>query len=42
MGFDILDLKRGRGTAPRSKADEGKAVLKYIDVDDLEPSEDNF
>lgn len=42
MGFDILDLKRGRGPAPRSKADEGKAVLKYIDVDDLEPSEDNF
>ena len=42
MGFDILDLKRGRGTAPRSKADEGKATLKYIDVDDLVPSEDNF
>ncbi len=42
MGFDILSLQRGRGTAPRSKADEGKAVLKYIDVDDLEPSEDNF
>ena len=42
MAFDILSLQRGRGTAPRSKADEGRAVLKYIDVDDLVPSEDNF
>ena len=24
------------------KADEGRAVLKYIDVEDLVPSEDNF
>ena len=42
MAFDILSLQRGRGTAPRSKADEGQAVFKYIDVDDLVPSEDNF
>ena len=43
MGFDIMDLQRGRGPVQaRSKADEGCAVLKYIDVDDLVPSEDNF
>lgn len=43
MGFDIRDLQKGRGTVQaRSKADEGRAVLKYIDVDDLVPSEDNF
>lgn len=43
MGFDIMDLRRGRGPVQaRSKADEGRAVLKYIDVDDLVPSEDNF
>lgn len=43
MGFDIMDLQRGRGTVQaRSKADEGRAVLKYIDVEDLVPSEDNF
>ncbi len=43
MGFDIMDLQRGRGPVQaRSKADEGRAVLKYIDVEDLVPSEDNF
>ena len=43
MRFDIMSLQKGRGTAQaRSKADEGRAVLKYIDVEDLVPSEDNF
>ena len=43
MGFDIMSLQKGRGTVQaRSKADEGRAVLKYIDVYDLVPSEDNF
>lgn len=43
MGFDIMDLQRGRGPVQaRSRADEGRAVLKYIDVEDLVPSEDNF
>lgn len=43
MAFDIMDLQKGRGPVQaRSKADEGRAVLKYIDVDDLVPSEDNF
>ena len=43
MGFDIMSLQKGRGTAQaRSKADEGRAALKYIDVEDLVPSEDNF
>ena len=42
MGFDILSLQRGRGPVAKSKAEEGKAVLKYIDVEDLVPSEDNF
>ena len=43
MGFDIMDLQRGRGQVQaRSRADEGRAVLKYIDVEDLVPSEDNF
>lgn len=43
MGFDIMDLQRGRGQVQaRSKVDEGRAVLKYIDVEDLVPSEDNF
>lgn len=43
MAFDIRDLQKGRGPVQaRSKADEGRAVLKYIDVDDLVPSEDNF
>ena len=43
MGFDIMSLQRGRGTAQAGrKADEGRAVLKYIDVEDLVPSEDNF
>lgn len=43
MGFDIMSLQKGRGQVQaRSKADEGRAVLKYIDVEDLVPSEDNF
>ena len=43
MAFDIMSLQKGRGPVQaRSKADEGRAVLKYIDVDDLVPSEDNF
>ncbi len=43
MGFDIMSLQKCRGPVQaRSKADEGRAVLKYIDVDDLVPSEDNF
>ena len=43
MGFDIMSLQKGRGAVQaRSKADEGRAVLKYIDVEDLVPSEDNF
>ena len=43
MGFDIMSLQKGRGTVQaRSRADEGRAVLKYIDVEDLVPSEDNF
>lgn len=43
MGFDIMSLQKGRGTVQaRSKADEGCDVLKYIDVEDLVPSEDNF
>jgi len=38
-----MSLQKGRGPVQaRSKADEGRAVLKYIDVDDLVPSEDNF
>lgn len=38
-----MSLQKGRGTVQaRSKADEGRAVLKYIDVEDLVPSEDNF
>lgn len=43
MGFDIMSLQRGRGPVQaRSRADEGRAVLKYIDVEDLVPSEDNL
>ena len=45
MAFDIRSLQRARAPVQaRSRADElaGRAVLKYIDVDDLVPSEDNF
>ena len=43
MGFNITSLQRNREPVQaRSKADAGRAVLKYIDVDDLVPSEDNF
>lgn len=45
MPFDITSLQRSRGaTQAKSRADEqgGRAALKYIDVYDLIPSEDNF
>lgn len=43
MGFDIMSLQKGRGQVQaQSRADEGRAALKYIDVEDLVPSEDNF
>ena len=45
MGFDITSLKRNRGEVQvKSRADElaGRATLKYIDIYDLVPSEDNF
>ena len=43
MGFDIMSLQKGRGQVQAGRrADEGRAVLKYIDVEDLVPSEDNF
>lgn len=43
MRFDIMSLQKGRGQVQgRSRADEGRALLKYIDVEDLVPSEDNF
>ena len=39
----IFSNQKGRGQVQaRSRADEGRAVLKYIDVEDLVPSEDNF
>ena len=42
-GFNITSLQRNRGPVQaRSRAEDGRAVLKYIDVDDLVPSEDNF
>lgn len=42
MGFNIMDLQKGRSAPAKSKAEEGRAELKYIDVEDLVPSEDNF
>lgn len=49
MAFDILSLQRNRGQQapqdqPKSKAEEqeGRAELKYLDVFDVVPSEDNF
>lgn len=45
MQFDITSLQRNRGVVQaKSRADEqaGRATLKYIDVYDLIPSEDNF
>ena len=45
MSFDITSLQRNRGAVQaKSRADEqaGRAALKYIDVYDLIPSEDNF
>lgn len=45
MAFDVLSLQRNRGAVQaKSRADEqaGRAMLKYIDVYDLIPSEDNF
>ena len=45
MAFDIMSLNRNRGAVQqKSKADEqaGRGILKYIDVGDLVPSENNF
>lgn len=45
MAFDITSLQRNRGAVQaKSRADEqaGRAALKYIDIYDLIPSEDNF
>lgn len=45
MAYDILSLQRNRGAVQaKSRADEqaGRATLKYIDIYDLIPSEDNF
>ena len=45
MPFDIMSLQRNRGEVQaKSRADElaGRAALKYIDIYDLVPSEDNF
>lgn len=45
MAFDIMSLNRNRGAVQqKSKADEqaGRGTLKYIDVGDLVPSENNF
>lgn len=45
MPFNITSLQRNRGAVQaKSRADElaGRAALKYIDIYDLVPSEDNF
>ena len=45
MGFSILDLQKNQDPiAARSKAREkdGRAEMKYIDIGDLLPSEENF
>lgn len=45
MAFDIMSLQRNRSPVQaKSRADEqsGRAALKYIDVDDLVPSTENF
>ena len=45
MQFDITSLQRNRGAVQaKSRADElaGRDTLKYIDIYDLVPSEDNF
>ena len=45
MAFDIMSLNRNRSAIQaKSRAEEqaGRAVLKYIDVDDLIPSTENF
>ena len=45
MAFDIMSLNRNRSAIQaKSRADEqaGRAVLKYLDVDDLVPSTENF
>ena len=45
MAFNITSLNRNRGAVQqKSKADEqaGRGTLKYIDVGDLVPSENNF
>lgn len=45
MAFDIMSLNRNRGAVQqKSKADEqaGRGTLKYIDIGDIVPSENNF
>jgi len=45
VAFDIMSLNRNRSAIQaKSRADEqaGRAVLKYLDVDDLVPSTENF
>lgn len=42
MGFNIMDLKRGKTEMAKGRGGTASNLLKYIDVDDLVPSEDNF
>lgn len=42
MGFNIMDLKRGKTETAKGRGGMAQNPLKYIDVDDLVPSEDNF
>ena len=42
MGFNIMDLKRGKTETAKGLGCAAPNLLKYIDVDDLVPSEDNF
>lgn len=42
MGFNIMDLKRGKTETAKGRGCAALNLLKYIDVDDLVPSEDNF
>lgn len=42
MGFNIMDLKRGKTETAKGRGYAAPNLLKYIDVDDLVPSEDNF
>ena len=42
MGWNIMDLKRGKTEAAAGNGGAPVPTLKYIDVDDLVPSEGNF